>query len=801
MTIKKQAILGCILIVLVVIGSDWITSTKMSALEDNSVINSSKWLPIIELTYKLQIDVIQVQQWLTDISATRGQDGLNDGFTEASVAADSFRNNLLALKDLYPERAEKINQMLPLFENYYAVGKSMADAYIKGGAPLGNQSMADFDEGAEAIYSALKLFIESANAEAHQSFSKQVEQSFSAKILVFGVFALILTLMAGMAYGVFKRILTPIDAIKQFVENTVKVGDFTKHYRHGRNDEIGVMAASLNSFFDDLCRIIKESNQVLSEASKGNFSQRIEILAIGDLQTLKVGINQAIDDIQHSTAEQNLQKESLLNQKAEIEQQQNAMQKAAGLLEEQTKTAQQRNAALDACNASITILDDQDKIIFANAAASSLFIELATPLKQIDSNLNPTDLAGYQPVNLLRGYHELNSFNSVQEQSVFEISHKAVELIVTAVPVYNEQGKRMSTVLQWLDNTAQVQVIREIETIVTAASKGQLQQRINLNNKNGFIKHLCASLNALLDSVTQSLSAITSILMEMEQGQLDSRINAALEGEYAVIKSSTNNTLDIWGNVLGGLNTLADNLKTSAGDITQSTGKLSSRAEQQAASLEETASTMSEITNMIQNYSKVSAEGMDVAKALQQKARTGGDVIARTTGAMSEIHSSSKKISEIITVIDEIAFQTNLLALNAAVEAARAGEQGRGFAVVAGEVRNLAQRSSKAAKQISTLIKESVEKVEIGSSLAAESTATLEDIRGSVNKMESMMQSINLAAVEQKNAVSEINTVVKDLDNTTQNNVQLVEQTANIANELLSQSDSLRQSLAFFKGY
>jgi methyl-accepting chemotaxis protein len=243
----------------------------------------------------------------------------------------------------------------------------------------------------------------------------------------------------------------------------------------------------------------------------------------------------------------------------------------------------------------------------------------------------------------------------------------------------------------------------------------------------------------------------------------------------------------------------SESIRTASSEVAQGNQDLSSRTEQQASSLQQTAASMEEMTSTVKNNADTASQASQLASAASTVAERGGVVVAQVVARMGEISQASRKIEEIISVIDGIAFQTNILALNAAVEAARAGEQGRGFAVVAGEVRNLAQRSAQAAREIKSLIADSVAKVESGSTLVNEAGQTMGDIVAQVKRVTDLIGEITSATLEQSSGIGQVNQAVTQLDQMTQQNAALVEQSAAAAQSLKDQADRLAEAVAMFK--
>ncbi|MGK5077223.1 methyl-accepting chemotaxis protein [Janthinobacterium sp. HLX7-2] len=308
---------------------------------------------------------------------------------------------------------------------------------------------------------------------------------------------------------------------------------------------------------------------------------------------------------------------------------------------------------------------------------------------------------------------------------------------------------------------------------------------------------VCAWL--LTMGIVRPLRTAVEIARKVADGDLTAQIDASAKDETGqlllALKDMNTSLLNIVGEVRSG----TDSIATSSTQIAAGNQDLSSRTEEQAGSLEETASSMEELTSTVKQNADNARQANQLAASAAQVAVKGGAVVAQVVGTMESINSSSKKIVDIISVIDGIAFQTNILALNAAVEAARAGEQGRGFAVVASEVRNLAQRSASAAKEIKTLIGASVEQVNAGSMLVAQAGSTMNDIVDSVQRVSDIITEITAASSEQSVGIDEINRAIGQMDAVTQQNAALVEESAAAAESMQHQAHNLAQVVSVFK--
>ncbi|HEY8034444.1 MAG TPA: methyl-accepting chemotaxis protein [Methylobacter sp.] len=456
--------------------------------------------------------------------------------------------------------------------------------------------------------------------------------------------------------------------------------------------------------------------------------------------------------------------------------------------------------ALDNVSTGVMIADNERNIIYANKSVVRMFGTAEVGIRKLLPNFSIDNLLGTN----IDSFHKIPSHQAQLLAESTSFSTVSIDLgdrsmVVTVSPVINSKGKRMGSVAEWLDRTAEVMVEKEVAVILVAAVMGDFTQRIVMQGKAGFYRELSESINQLMQTSESGLNETVRVFNALSHGDLTEKIINHYSGTFGKLKEDANSTVDNLKDTIGQIKDVAESIHTAAKDIAHGNMSLSHRTEVQAASLDQTTASMQKLTLTVHQNSDNAKHASELAVSASDTAGKGVTVIDQVVKMMEAINESSRKVVEIITVIDSIAFQTNILALNAAVEAARAGEQGRGFAVVAGEVRSLAQRAASAAGEIKNLIGDSVEKVEDGRKLVTQAGLTMEDIVNSIHGVTAIMSEISAASAEQTAGIEQVNLAICQMDDVTQQNAALVEQATAAAESLEKQTQHLTVTVTHFK--
>ncbi len=458
-------------------------------------------------------------------------------------------------------------------------------------------------------------------------------------------------------------------------------------------------------------------------------------------------------------------------------------------------------SAIDGASTNLMMCDENLRITYANPAVINMLLRRQDALRKIWPSLDANNLVGTCIDDFHKDPSHQRALLSDPSRLPFRSTNQIGELEfdLSATYVSGPDGEYMGNLVEWKDITDQRDAERQINEMIQDAIEGKLDRRIDYENYEGFMHSLGKSINQLMDAIVEPIQEGKRALAALADGDLTQIMQGEFKGDFAELRDAINSSITNLLNMVGQILNASGSISSGASEIARGNQDLSQRTEEQASSLEETASSMEQMTSTVRQNADNARQANQLATAAREQASKGGEVVKNAVDAMAEINQSSNKIADIIGVIDEIAFQTNLLALNAAVEAARAGEQGRGFAVVAGEVRNLAQRSAGAAKEIKALINDSVDKVEEGSKLVDESGKTLEEIVEAVKKVSDIIAEIAAASQEQSAGIEEVNKAISQMDEMTQQNAALVEEAAAASESMEEQSRQMIELMGYFK--
>ena len=467
-----------------------------------------------------------------------------------------------------------------------------------------------------------------------------------------------------------------------------------------------------------------------------------------------------------------------------------------------TEDTQLLKLALNKVSLGLMITDNDRNIMYVNNRSVELLKTMEVEIKQQLPQFSVDKLIGMN-IDLFHkdASHQARLLASLTQSFTgdFKLGNKDNRIV--AAPLVNERGTRLGTVAEWHDRTVVVAAEQEMTAMIASVINGDFSKRIRLADKTGFYKEAGKGMNSIVDIFDAWMKEIIRVLASIERGDLTEKIEDSGEdaGIFSQLVHHANATVDNLHDLIVQITMAADAINTASREVAEGNTDLSQRTEEQAASLEQTASSMEQLASTVKNNAENAKQARQMAAVASSVATKGSTVVGQVVQTMVSINDSSLKIVDIISVIDTIAFQTNILALNAAVEAARAGEQGRGFAVVASEVRALAHKSAEAAKEIKLLISDSVRKVEGGSKLVDEAGSTMEEIFASVKQVTDRMDEISAASAEQSSGIDQVNQAVMQMDEVTQQNASLVEQSAAAATSMQEQAHALMEAVGVFK--
>jgi methyl-accepting chemotaxis protein len=455
--------------------------------------------------------------------------------------------------------------------------------------------------------------------------------------------------------------------------------------------------------------------------------------------------------------------------------------------------AAQIKAGLDNAGVNVMIADANGKVIYANTALLTFFREQAAHFRAQYPNLSAEDILGSAVEQFGKGVGAGDGASRTR----LTVDTLTIELVTS--PIIDQDGARLGSITEWHNLTDELLSMAEVTDVVDAATRGDFSLRIREDNKTGLIRNLAAGQNRINTLVEQAMEEFGATLRQVADGDLMVRVDGAYEGRFAQLANGINDTVSRLAETVATIQRATKDITTAAAEINAGATDLAKRTEEEAASLEETAATTEELAASVKQTAESSTAATETSERAQGVASEGGQIVRDAIKAMERIEDASRKISDIIGVIDDIAFQTNLLALNAAVEAARAGEAGKGFAVVASEVRTLAQRSGQAARDIKGLIISSAEQVVEGVRLVKATGDSLDNIVAASSQVAETVVMISRASGEQATGIEEMSLAVARIDEMTQQNSALAEQSAASATELINQIERLNGLVSSFR--
>lgn len=454
--------------------------------------------------------------------------------------------------------------------------------------------------------------------------------------------------------------------------------------------------------------------------------------------------------------------------------------------------------ALQSASTNIMIVDPQFKVVQINQSLQAMLIKNEASLQKAIAQFDARAMVGFSFEKFIQASSlPLFSLENITKEISNEVVISGVVLRLNISPI-DLSGRCLGYVIELLDRTSEANIVSNVSTVVDGMRNGVLDHKITAPAEGAYLA-IKTGINEALDIVALAVHEVTHILQNQANGDFTRECRGDFKGELLSLKEAINTSTARLRDVINLVVSSASIVNNAAKEVAQGAISLSDSVQHQAAALETTSSSMSQINESVKANTLNAQNAQALANKVQATAGEGRKVMDDTILAMSAIEESSSKITDIVNMIDSIAFQTNLLALNAAVEAARAGDHGRGFAVVASEVRNLAQKSADSAKDIKNLIEETALRVSQGASLAQQSGAVLADITNSVSTVTEMITEIAEASSMQSSNIGQVHDSIVKIDEVMQQNAALVEQTSAAAQSMTEQAQELGSSVEFFK--
>lgn len=774
--------------------------------------------------HALQFHVSQVRQFLTDVSATGEHGGFSKAeahFQAGNKLLDNLANEASAFKD-------GVNDTRNKFKEFNDTGKQMAETYIADGREAGNMMMkapgTGFDARAEVLVSALDGLLKPLSEQrlaAEVDFTVQMNQMRWTLALINAMTWLFAFVLLFRIYRKIKNNLggEPNDVAE--IAEKLAQGDFSHNFVLAAGDNASVMH-SMRNLVNSIRNLVNGLNKITARNQNSSDNNRFDAEDFnGDFRKVAEGINNllALQGTVLTKTAACVNEFAKGNFDAPLERF-SGEQAIINLGIEGLRTnIRSFIADMEQMSKEHDVGNTDYVIDIAQCKGGGIYAEMAQDVNEmVGAHIREKD----EMIQIMRVLGDGDFTAEVKQypgkkaeinKSLERLEGKLKGIVDSVKWVTNEhvQGNTDMTLHAHMFKGGFAELATAVNTIV--AGQLDLTEKVlvcvkefgegNFDAPLEKFPGKGASANDAIEQVRSNLKALNADVQMLADAAREGRISVRADavrhhGDFQKIVEGVNETLEMVASPIATVKVAVETINTAAKEIAQGNADLSRRTEDQAANLEKTAASMEELSATVKQNAENAKQANQLSIAASGVAVKGGSAVAEVVATMSAINTSSKKIEDIISVIDGIAFQTNILALNAAVEAARAGEQGRGFAVVAGEVRNLAQRSASAAKEIKELIADSVSKTTEGTKQVENAGNTMQEIVVSVKRVSDIIAEIAAASQEQSQGIAQVNDAIMMMDDVTQQNTALVEEAAAAAESLMEQADELMNAVSVF---